>query len=448
MEVFMKKIFFLVVFFTSIISIAFSQFRWTKDANNPVMSGGGNDSWNKHVFVPCVLYNTDSARYEMWFGASPNNAYPYKVGFATSDDGVNWTPHPSPVLEPDTDSWDESTVLSARVIRKNGQYKMWYSGWSPDNLIGGIGYATSADGINWVKDTQNNPVFLPGSAAWESGGKDWFCILPVESGGYIMWYTAWDAAYIIPGIGYATSADGIIWQSDTLNNPIFTSQTSGGWDYKNFNPHVIMIDGMYHMAYEGAANDTFDPRRMGWATSVDGISWEKYNDPTTTSTFYSESDPVLVGSPGQWDGDFIEPGDMTVEDDLVHLWYSGSLKPVGTNLWRIGHATISLDTLRKYVGIEDDIINTIPIRYSLSQNYPNPFNPTTNIEFSIPKTGFVTLKIYNLLGKEVATLVSKKLTTGTYKQTWDASGFASGIYFYRLETDKGFVQTRKLVLLK
>jgi photosystem II stability/assembly factor-like uncharacterized protein len=93
--------------------------------------------------------------------------------------------------------------------------------------------------------------------------------------------------------------------------------------------------------------------------------------------------------------------------------------------------------------------------YRLEQNYPNPFNPTTNIEFSIPKSEFVTLKVYNVLGEEVATLVSERLAAGKYKYDWparssggDASRLASGVYLYRLKTDQGFSQTRKLVLLK
>jgi len=97
----------------------------------------------------------------------------------------------------------------------------------------------------------------------------------------------------------------------------------------------------------------------------------------------------------------------------------------------------------------------LPLTYSLSQNYPNPFNPITTIEFSIPKTEYVTLKIYNILGQEVSELVAKRLTPGNYKYTWDASGFASGVYYYKIQagdpsTGSGYryVQTKKLLLLK
>jgi len=86
--------------------------------------------------------------------------------------------------------------------------------------------------------------------------------------------------------------------------------------------------------------------------------------------------------------------------------------------------------------------------YGLEQNYPNPFNPSTTIEFALPHSGFVTLKIYNILGEEMAALVSERLTAGKYKYEWDASDLASGVYFYRLEAGKDFIKTKKLVLLK
>jgi len=88
-----------------------------------------------------------------------------------------------------------------------------------------------------------------------------------------------------------------------------------------------------------------------------------------------------------------------------------------------------------------------PTIFALSQNYPNPFNPITTIEYQIPKTSQVDLSIYNLLGQKVATLVTEKLTPGNYKYTWDASGFASGIYYYKLSTPE-FTKTKKLILLQ
>lgn len=99
------------------------------------------------------------------------------------------------------------------------------------------------------------------------------------------------------------------------------------------------------------------------------------------------------------------------------------------------------------VGV-DERVDQNPTKYELYQNSPNPFNPITTIRFDLPKTSFVTLKVYNLLGHEVAALVSEKKIAGTYAVEFDASLLSSGVYFYRLETDGGLVMTKKLLFLK
>ncbi len=98
------------------------------------------------------------------------------------------------------------------------------------------------------------------------------------------------------------------------------------------------------------------------------------------------------------------------------------------------------------IGIQS-ISNEIPGQYSLSQNYPNPFNPVTNINFQMPKPGFVKLTVYDMLGREIETLVNKNLNAGTYNAEWNASNQSSGVYFYKLETSE-FSEIKKMVLVK
>jgi photosystem II stability/assembly factor-like uncharacterized protein len=93
------------------------------------------------------------------------------------------------------------------------------------------------------------------------------------------------------------------------------------------------------------------------------------------------------------------------------------------------------------------VISRVPSSLHLSQNYPNPFNPSTTIEFALPKSAFVTLRVHDLLGRQVGELVNEKLTPGTYKTQWNASGLASGVYFYRLTAGE-YVETKKLLLLR
>jgi len=96
------------------------------------------------------------------------------------------------------------------------------------------------------------------------------------------------------------------------------------------------------------------------------------------------------------------------------------------------------------VSVEDE---SVPTTYQVFQNYPNPFNPNTTIKFSLPFASNATLKIYSALGEEVAVLLDKKLTRGTYEVEWNATDMPSGVYFYQLKTE-GYIETKKMLLMK
>ncbi len=99
-----------------------------------------------------------------------------------------------------------------------------------------------------------------------------------------------------------------------------------------------------------------------------------------------------------------------------------------------------------HVGIREEG-SGIPEKYNLHQNYPNPFNPSTTIRYEIPKSGLVTVKVYNVLGKEIETLINENQTSGVYRLNWNASDYPSGIYFYKIESGE-FSKVMKMVLLK
>jgi len=90
---------------------------------------------------------------------------------------------------------------------------------------------------------------------------------------------------------------------------------------------------------------------------------------------------------------------------------------------------------------------TLPVIYKLSQNYPNPFNPSTTIKFQLPSSGIVSLKIYDILGREITTLVDEFKTEGRYEVIFNASSLASGVYLYRLNVND-YVDVKKMILLK
>lgn len=114
----------------------------------------------------------------------------------------------------------------------------------------------------------------------------------------------------------------------------------------------------------------------------------------------------------------------------------------------LGWLTADLGRIAKYTGTTDVETNSNnTVEFSLSQNYPNPFNPSTVISYQLPNSGMVTLKVYNLLGNELAVLVNEFKSAGNYKVEFNASDYSSGIYFYKLQSGT-YIETRKMILMK
>ncbi len=128
--------------------------------------------------------------------------------------------------------------------------------------------------------------------------------------------------------------------------------------------------------------------------------------------------------------------------DADHVYVTGSVSannpPVSTVMYTVRYSNINAI---------QQISTQLPQSYALSQNYPNPFNPATTVRFDIPKESFVKVAVFNELGQEVTTLVNQDVKAGQYRVTWDASGYASGIYFYKLIANN-YVETKKMILVK
>jgi hypothetical protein len=103
--------------------------------------------------------------------------------------------------------------------------------------------------------------------------------------------------------------------------------------------------------------------------------------------------------------------------------------------------------LQMVTGVRENASGVQPSCFRLNQNYPNPFNPMTTISFNLPSRSFVSLKVFDLLGREVAIIVSEELLAGSYFKQWNATNVSSGIYFYRLQAETS-IETKKLILLK
>lgn len=157
--------------------------------------------------------------------------------------------------------------------------------------------------------------------------------------------------------------------------------------------------------------------------------------------YYNEGDPLAEG-----------------QDHLGYLrwWYNHLPRYVGVtdgvlnNWWHYVvdyEAAVELAKKTPVVGVYRENTNLLPKSFRLEQNFPNPFNPSTTIQFSISELSIVTLRVFDILGREVAMLINQTLGTGRYSMLWDARNVASGIYFYRLQANQ-YTETKKLVLIQ
>ncbi len=174
-------------------------------------------------------------------------------------------------------------------------------------------------------------------------------------------------------------------------------------------------------------------------TFYSNIFYETYNEPwTVMQKNESYVDYQMLTSANQ-------SGEVWFFNNLGVLGYgSNSLARGGSLVGAVINGELWGDTSTVITSVDDD--NPLS-SYNLSQNYPNPFNPTTQINYSLQESNFVTLKVYNSIGELVSTLVNEEKPAGNYSLTFNASGLPSGVYFYRL-TSGSFNQTRKMILLR
>jgi hypothetical protein len=147
---------------------------------------------------------------------------------------------------------------------------------------------------------------------------------------------------------------------------------------------------------------------------------------------------ILVDSAGLVD---TTVGGPTLQSYKIYFWRVRALNALGSSVWSdvFRFRTVQVSAIEEQPGV--------PSTYSLSQNYPNPFNPMTTIRFAVPVQARVVIKVYDVLGRDEATLVDNEMPVGTYSVTWNAAGAASGMYFYRM-TAGSYVETRRMMLLR
>ena len=217
------------------------------------------------------------------------------------------------------------------------------------------------------------------------------------------------------------------WGNDERGTFIYDSNgnlSQGFWDKWDGTKWILSDRTTY--TYDSNGNMT-----LWLIENWDGASWVLKREWRWTYTYDSYGNITMYLSEN-WDGT-----NWQLRNDYLQL-----IDSFGNFLWFSG-AKINLN----YKIVTSVKTNEFIGNYFLSQNYPNPFNPTTTISYSIPKRSNVSLKVYNILGKQVAVLVNETQNTGNYKRVFDGSNLASGVYIYKLQAGD-FVDVKKFVLMK
>jgi photosystem II stability/assembly factor-like uncharacterized protein len=371
-------------------------------------TNNGGMTWKidqiREEFPHKIVFIDDVIGFTLGRHCNGNNIY------KTSDGGFNWTKVYGNI-EDSTGCTFFATDMD--FINKNTGFVVGTINCYVDSS-GSIILGTFDGGDNWDRVWEHshpgeysfgfNSIYAVGTKAWVVG----------ESG-LIVKYTEQDQWQLQPSF------------TDLPLNKVFFSDENHGWIAGGYtdedNRHLILLK-----------------------TTNGGETWQEIQgfDHEISDMYFSNN---LRG----W---AVGNGIMCTEDG-GHSWISqvdgmelDAINFKNGYLWAVGgYGRVLKYDATTDIWIDEKNKKIYPTRFKLSQNYPNPFNPSTTIEFILPKSEFVELKVYNILGKEVSTLVSKQLNQGNHTYTFDGKNLASGIYYYQLVAGD-FKQVKKMILLK
>mgnify|MGYP001180964189 FL=1 len=334
--------------------------------------------------------------------------------------------------------------------------------WTQTSLNNQFVFSLAASGSNVYAGTYGNGVYLS-----TNNGSTW---APTTLTGQFVVSLAVSGSYIFAGVFYngvyVSSNNGSTWTQTALNSgDVYSLAVSGSsiiagkylngvsissnngttWTQTALNNQTIqslLVNGndIYAGTYYGAGI---------YKSTNSGINWAQ----TTLSnrsiySFAIIGSTIVAGSDGYGVYTSIDNGSSWIQRNEG---FTGGPKVYG--LCVLNNYIFAATDYSEYrrgmneLNVIEQISAEIPETFSLSQNYPNPFNPVTNIKFSIAKSGFVKLLVYDITGRETMVIVNGNLTAGTYNALIDASGLASGVYLYRLETDD-FAGIKKFIVVK
>jgi len=327
-----------------------------------------------------------------------------------------------------------------------------------------------SDGTNYFNTLYKYDIF---ANTWTTGTP-----LPTATLGWCKCSGYQDSLiYVVGGADAAGTTQTSVYLYNTISatwrtcTPLTTGCFGGGFAIAaNFLVYSGGIQGTVpgSATFKGAISQT-DRSQITWTTGAaypGGTMWKTDMAPWGPAQVIMTTGTSSASSATWWTPD--NPNPCYAYNPTNNTWTARPnlttpvLGAYVGSVWNVTANTISLIVASGYNGtaavtntqiysenlLGVNIISTgVPSKYSLAQNYPNPFNPSTKINFAIKSNGNVTMKIYNILGKEVATVVNEYKTAGTYSVDFNATNLASGIYFYKIQSGS-FTDTKKMVLVK
>jgi len=321
-------------------------------------------------------------------------------------------------------------------------------------------YKTTNGGVNWATVLTTSGGF--DDNLWMTSATDAYCIGDIVSGNWHLMKSTnggsnWSTWATLPTTNTSGTYNNAacflgqqVWFSGVGESKMFYSSNMGA----NWSEQTLSLANItatwFNSPTLGLAGGSSASAGM-LKTTNSGVTWT-----AVTAPYPSSSISGIVGVANTWwaaqqgtgisistnDGATWTTAYTAPTGSFYHLTKSRS----GATLWGIR----SNGGISRYgapiIGI-NPVTGTTPVDYVLSQNYPNPFNPVTKISFALPKSGLVSMKIYDILGQEVATLVNETKNAGNYSVDFDASKLSSGIYFYKISVN-GFTDVKKMTLIK
>ncbi len=292
-----------------------------------------------------------------------------------------------------------------------------------------------------IEDCDNIKIKAPDTTAIKAAGYDFIFVSESIGSSDVNPLKGFSIPMFITE-GYLTRKDATGWCNTTTSNLNYGAVATGEYE-------VVIENGNHPLAAGFATGSTVSilskldgSNSLTWGIpEVEFIKIAKLKvDPTKWIVFGVEKGTDLFTNAGQKDGSLLQKTRIA----MVGI-FAANNKNISVDGYKLIEAGINWITEGATAVEEQDA--SIPIGFALSQNYPNPFNPVTTIAFTLPYSSHTTLKVYDMLGKEVATLADGDMTSGLHKAAFDASKLDSGVYFYKIQADR-YTNTKKMVLMR